>query len=75
VKHIACIRITYAAIEDLLLPEGSRVLEIWQDFADKYTQTFRIVVEHPDLPDVAEGQIPMTADIVMTADMVKKFSI
>jgi len=65
--HAAILKITTKALTQLLrLPEGTVIHTVFQSPADYFTKTVQIMIEHPDLPAVAEGCVPPTADLRYT---------
>ena len=66
-RHAAILKITTVALAELLkLPEGARIRAVHQQPADQLNETVQILIEHPDLPEVAEGTTPPATDIFYT---------
>ena len=59
----AKISMTYALLTDFLrLPVGAEIRGIWGDRCKPHL--FHFIVQHEDLPEVAEGCVPPRADII-----------
>lgn len=70
-RHQAQVRISGTVLALLigLNPEYGRILRIVpQDSQDVATDTVRAVIEHPDLPVIFEGMVPMFVDLLVTVD-------
>ena len=58
-KHIATVEVTGECIvAGLNFPRGTRLHRIYQDPRLWAGQTYCLMIEHPDLPVVREGEIP-----------------
>lgn len=53
-------------VEMLALPEGTQVFDIYRD--EQRPGVFFFVVEHPDLPELAEGGSPVEISPTLTGD-------
>lgn len=52
----------------LKFPDAAVIVDVGQTFQDSCTNSFRILVEHPDFPEVEEGVAPSEAMPVYTED-------
>ena len=61
VRHGAYFEVTLDLLTEMFgLPEGARVLGVTGDVADQvFLRAARVMVEHPDLPEVMEGATPV----------------
>ena len=51
------VQVSMSLLADLLnLPEGSKIVRVSDAKASQF-RTFEIIVEHPSLPEVAEGEV------------------
>ncbi len=61
VRHGAYFEVTLDLLTEMFgLPEGARVLGVTGDVADQvFLRVARVMVEHPNLPEVMEGAVPV----------------
>jgi len=58
-KNRAQFLVSFELLESLLLfPEGAKILFADQDSNDRLYGRFRLLVDHPDLPGIYEGELP-----------------
>jgi hypothetical protein len=58
-RHIAVMEVSSEMImQALSLPNGTRLLRIYQDPRPFEPRSYFLTIEHPELPIVREGEIP-----------------
>ena len=61
VRHGAQFQVTLDVLAEMFgLPEGARVVGVWAPVGEQiFLRSVRVMVEHPDLPEVLEGATPV----------------